>query len=66
MKFIFANCKVCNRDVFDEKELVTFQSLRPLHLERVDLEGQQPWTGMLCICLQCMRAIKEADGQDSC
>jgi len=64
MKFMFANCRVCHRDVFDEKELVSFQNLRPLHLERVNLEGQQPWTSMLCICLQCVSAIQATEVKD--
>lgn len=59
MKFIFANCKVCNRDVFNIEELVAFKRSRPLHLEQVNLGGQQPWTGMLCICSQCVSAITQ-------
>jgi hypothetical protein len=61
MKFMFANCKVCNRDVFNEEELVAFFKRSELQgMERANLEGQQPWTGMLCICLQCVNAIAEA------
>ena len=62
MKFIFTNCRVCRRDFFNAKEIVAFKQTPSLEL--VDLEGQQPWTGMLCICLQCVIAIQAIEVQD--
>jgi hypothetical protein len=51
MKFMNARCTVCGSDIFREDQLLAFNSGRPL--ERVDLEGQQPWCGVTCICLYC-------------
>lgn len=58
MKFTFANCKVCGQYVFNASELVAFKRTKPLI--QVNLKGEQPWCGMLCICLQCISAIKKA------
>lgn len=61
MKFIFANCRICRRDVFNEEELAAFK-LSPLEL--VNLDGQQPWCGVHCICSQCVTAIQAIEVRD--
>ena len=58
MKFIFTQCRVCGVDFFQSDEVVAFYRT-PAELRRFDLDGQQPWTGMFCICHKCIRAIAE-------
>ena len=58
MKFILAQCRVCGVDFFQPDEVVAF-CRTPTELRRIDLDGQQPWCGMFCICRKCIRAIAE-------
>lgn len=64
MKFTNAQCVLCLRDIFDEKEMATFT--RPVSrpdsnwtMERFDIEDQQPWCGVTCICLDCVNTVAE-------
>ena len=50
MKFNHTVCKVCGHAKFDENDINAYQ-ITEGKLESVDLDGQQPWCGIICVCV---------------
>jgi hypothetical protein len=57
MDFYSVRCELCKQDKFKEFDVYAFQ-VRFLNasvkLEQVDLNGRQPWSGVRCICNDCV------------
>src|SRR5687767_6286292 len=59
MKFGHAHCLICGKDYFKEEEVIAFsigfrgENYRERFLERVSLEGKQPWSGVRAVCKKC-------------
>lgn len=51
-----AVCNVCQQSNFSPDCLVAY-TLRSKRIERVDLQGRQPWSGVRVICLDCLRTF---------
>lgn len=58
MKFMFTPCTVCRKDFFQPDEVVAFYRISA-ELRRIDLDGQQPWCGVHCICHRCIDVISK-------
>lgn len=56
MKFKFAQCVLCGRDVFREDQVRAFGRCKPIRF--VSLKGQAPWSGIGCICVTCLDELK--------
>lgn len=58
MKFHHVNCVVCHRDYFDEDQVIAFRrGLQLDGIERIFLDGRQPWCGIVCVCRNCAAEI---------
>jgi len=54
MKFTTARCEVCNEYSFSPKDVIAY-TVRNKTPEPVRLDGEQPWSGVRCICKNCCR-----------
>lgn len=61
MTFTHATCELCGAMIFDESKLIAFRlafagsggrAIWPL-----ELHGQQPWSGVRCVCAECCKTI---------
>lgn len=59
MTFKSAKCEVCSQYRFDPGEVVAYR-VRAGAITFIDLGGQEPWSGVRCICKACISAMKEA------
>lgn len=61
MKFTNARCELCTADIFSPVLMMAFTIKRDgktKWIERVNLEGQQPWSGIRCVCQSCTERIE--------
>lgn len=58
MNFTWAKCDVCSNYIKDISRLVAYRLRHdgdgPYYLERVDLRGQDPWSGVRVVCHDCI------------
>ena len=62
MDFKFAKCEACNTYIFNELDIIAYRltSENPGRDKQiVKLEGREPWSGIRCICLDCVRFFAE-------
>lgn len=58
MRFNHALCEVCGAYIFEIDDLVAYQCDNAV-LFRIDLEGEQPWSGVHCVCKICISRLAE-------
>jgi hypothetical protein len=58
MKFINASCVVCGQSIFKNEKILAYVR-RNGEIRAVDLEGEQPWSGVRCICPDCVKYINQ-------
>lgn len=56
MEFHSVICQVCRHYVFKPSEVVAYR-LRKEGPEPVALAGKQPWSGVFCVCRDCVRFL---------
>jgi hypothetical protein len=61
MKFGHARCEVCNGYLFREADLIAYRRRGGGVIEPIDLKGEQPWSGIGCVCLTCVRTLASQD-----
>ena len=64
MEFKFAKCETCNEYIFDESKLIAYRLTSEnwgKGKKIVKLEGREPWSGIRCICLDCVEFFSEAN-----
>lgn len=66
MDFGSVRCEMCKQDKFREHDIYAYQ-VRFLNsgvtLERVELSGRQPWSGVRCVCNDCVAFVSSLRGQ---
>lgn len=58
MRFFHTQCKMCGAYIFDPDNLIAYQCGNA-GLFQVDLQGEQPWTGIHCVCKTCVTRLAE-------
>ena len=58
MRFNHALCEVCGAYIFEIDDLVAYQHGNA-GVIRVELEGEQPWAGIHCVCKTCIHRLAE-------
>lgn len=53
MRFNHSLCRICGAYIFDTEDLIAYSAGNP-GLYQVDLKGEQPWTGVHCVCKTCI------------
>lgn len=81
MTFKSARCETCQEYIFDESKLIAYRLTSTsvfgenvardgkrlkLQKEIIDLKGREPWSGIRCVCFDCLsffgaEAIKRAE-----
>jgi len=56
MRFSHALCKVCGAYIFESDDLVAYQCGNT-GLTIVELNGEQPWSGIHCACKTCVTRL---------
>ncbi len=56
MDFKMAQCELCRESISVEANLQAFQ-IRDKAIELFSLKGRQPWAGVRCICLNCLKQL---------
>lgn len=59
MKFGHARCELCRGDLFDPSGLVSFRRIAG-GIDRMDLTGRQPWSGIVVVCFPCAVLLSDA------
>jgi len=57
MRFNHTRCRLCGAYIFEINDLIAY-STGNSGLYQVDLEGQQPWSGVHCVCKTCVTVLK--------
>lgn len=55
-KFFLSRCETCTRDLFANDDFVAYRLnvLKGFDIEFIDLNGRQPWSGIRCVCQNCI------------
>ena len=56
MRFSHTQCKVCGAYIFELDDLIAYQCGNA-GLIAVDLDGEQPWSGVNCVCKTCVTKL---------
>ena len=62
MKFFHIYCALCPECIIDPDGLIAYQVRRLSEGDGwtriiVDLDGRQPWSGVRCVCLSCVKFL---------
>ncbi len=68
MKFQHGHCQICGIDYFKTEEIIAYQSkfggsYRHRDLEVIELNDQEPWSGVRCVCMKCAEFFANAAAQ---
>ncbi len=58
MRFSHAPCKVCGSYIFESDDLVAYQCGNA-GVVQIELNGEQPWSGVHCVCKTCIPRLAE-------
>jgi len=58
MRFNYALCEVCGACIFEIDDLVAYRRGNA-GVFHVELEGEQPWSGVRCVCKTCIHRLGE-------
>lgn len=61
MTFWSAQCELCRQYFHKAEELMAFR-IKDKQLVQVQLNGEQSWSGIRCVCNQCGTTIARAGG----
>lgn len=62
MKFFHTVCRMCGEYLFNLNEVAAFRH-SSAGLRSIDLDGQQPWCGVFCVCHGCIEAISKVHNE---
>lgn len=52
MRLMHVVCEICGNILFEELEFIAYKRKKPIEI--VDLNGEQPWTGIGIVCKSCI------------